>query len=146
MEPFEHFTQYYETDQMGIIHHSNFIRWLEEARVYFMDQMGFGYERLEEEGIYSPVFEVSCQYKEMVRFHEWVQIRVQVEKYSGVRLYLKYKIVNKETQALCAEAASSHCFLDKKGNILTLKKSCPKLDRKLKELIITAGEDRRIDE
>lgn len=134
MEPYEHFTQYYETDQMGIIHHSNYIRWLEEARVHFMDQMGFGYERLEAEGIYSPVFEVSCQYKQMVRFHERVQIMVEVEKYNGVRLYLNYKIINKETQVLCAEARSVHCFLDKKGSILTLKKSCPELDRRLKRL------------
>lgn len=135
MEPYGHFTQYYETDQMGIIHHSNYIRWLEEARVAFMDQIGFGYERMEEEGIYSPVFEVSCQYKQMVHFHEWVQITVHVEKYNGVRLYLNYEIINRDTQVLCATAKSTHCFVDGKGNLVMLKKNCPELDRKLKELI-----------
>ncbi|MCI8732514.1 MAG: acyl-CoA thioesterase [Lachnospiraceae bacterium] len=135
MKPYEHFTQYYETDQMGIIHHSNYIRWLEEARVFYMDEIGFGYGQMEEKGIYSPVFEVSCQYKHMVRFHECVQITVSVEKYNGVRLYLKYEIVNKDTQVLCATAKSTHCFLDRAHNIVMLKKSYPELDRKLKELI-----------
>ena len=37
---YEHKTQYYETDQMGIIHHSNYIRWFEEARMDMMEQMG----------------------------------------------------------------------------------------------------------
>ena len=41
MMAYEHKTQYYETDQMGIIHHSNYIRWFEEARVDFMDRCGF---------------------------------------------------------------------------------------------------------
>ena len=45
--PHRHLVQYYETDQMGVVHHSNYIRWFEEARVFFMDQMGFGYDEME---------------------------------------------------------------------------------------------------
>ena len=44
---YEHKTQYYETDQMGIIHHSNYIRWFEEARIDFMDHCGFSYAQME---------------------------------------------------------------------------------------------------
>ena len=44
---YEHKTQYYETDQMGIIHHSNYIRWFEEARMDMMEQMGMGYAEME---------------------------------------------------------------------------------------------------
>ncbi len=132
MKVYEHFTQYYETDQMGIVHHSNFIRWLEEARVDYMDQIGFGYHRMEAEGIVSPVLEVNCQYKQMVRFHEWVQIAAKVRKYNGVRLCLDYEIVKKEEQTLCATASSMHCFLDKEGAIVRLQKVCPELDQKLR--------------
>ena len=46
MMAYEHKTQYYETDQMGIIHHSNYIRWFEEARVDFMDRCGFSYAQM----------------------------------------------------------------------------------------------------
>ena len=50
-EVYEHKTQYYETDQMGIIHHSNYIRWFEEARVHMMEQLGMGYDAMEEAGV-----------------------------------------------------------------------------------------------
>ena len=63
MVPYDHKVQYYETDGMGIVHHSNYIRWFEEARVDLLEQLGFGYDRIEEAGYSGPVLEVSCQYK-----------------------------------------------------------------------------------
>nr|WP_330366748.1 acyl-CoA thioesterase [Enterocloster clostridioformis] len=53
-------------DQMGCVHHSNYIRWMEEARVNLMEQMGCGYKAMEASGIMSPVLEVHCQYRSMV--------------------------------------------------------------------------------
>ena len=71
MTPCEHKVQYYETDGMGIVHHSNYIRWFEEARVGLLEQLGFGYDRIEAEGFSSPVLEVTCQYKTMARFGDY---------------------------------------------------------------------------
>ena len=75
---YTHKAQYYETDQMGIIHHSNYIRWFEEARVGFLDSIGCPYSYMEEQGIVSPVLEVSCQYHSMVHFSDLVDITVSV--------------------------------------------------------------------
>ena len=49
MEPvlYEHKVQYYETDKMDCVHHSNYIRWFEEARIHLMRERGFPYEELE---------------------------------------------------------------------------------------------------
>ena len=58
IKPYEHHAKYYETDQMGIIHHSNYIRWMEEARIAYMDELGFPYKKVEEAGIISPVLSV----------------------------------------------------------------------------------------
>ena len=55
MEAYTHKVLYYETDQMGIVNHSNYIRWFEEARTDFMEQLGMGYAEMEKEGIVSPV-------------------------------------------------------------------------------------------
>ena len=52
---YQHKIQYYETDKMGITHHSNYIRWMEEARIDFLEQLGFGFDKLEQSGIVSPV-------------------------------------------------------------------------------------------
>ena len=56
--PYIHKVQYYETDQMGIVHHSNYIRWFEEARIDLLEQLGIGYDMIEKEGIISPVIGV----------------------------------------------------------------------------------------
>ena len=63
MHPYEYKAQYYETDQMGIIHHSNYIRWLESARIDYLEQLGISYRGLEERGIVSPVVTVEGRYR-----------------------------------------------------------------------------------
>ena len=60
--------QYHETDQMGIIHHSNYVKWMEEARIGYMSRMGFSYKKVEELGVISPVVEISCGNTERFRF------------------------------------------------------------------------------
>ena len=58
-----HKVQNYETDQMGIVHHSNYIRWFEEARTAYLEEAGAGYKGMEEAGIISPVVSVACRYQ-----------------------------------------------------------------------------------
>ena len=50
MNLYHHKVQYYETDKMGIVHHSNYIRWMEEARIDFLGQIGWNYKKLEDMG------------------------------------------------------------------------------------------------
>ena len=54
MQNYVHVVNYYETDKMGITHHSNYIRWMEEARVEFLDSIGDGFDKLEAHGVFSP--------------------------------------------------------------------------------------------
>ncbi|MBD5445341.1 MAG: acyl-CoA thioesterase [Lachnospiraceae bacterium] len=129
MNSYEHQAQYYETDQMGIIHHSNYIRWMESARIWYMSQLGVDYRTMEEIGIISPVLEVSCQYKSMVRFGDTVLIEPEITKYNGVTLELSYRITDKESGELRMLGKSKHCFLDSSGKIVSLKKSYPEYDR-----------------
>ena len=63
---------YYETDQMGIVHHSNYIRYFEEARLHWMDEIGLSYSGLEELGVIIPVTFVDCRYKNPVRFGDTI--------------------------------------------------------------------------
>ena len=129
MNSYEHQAQYYETDQRGIIHHSNYIRWMESARIWYMSQLGVDYRVMEESGIISPVLEVSCQYKSMVRFGDTVLIEPEIDKYNGVTLELSYRITDKESGELRMLGNSKHCFLDSNGKIVSLKKSYPEYDR-----------------
>ncbi len=132
MEPYTHVVNYYETDRMGITHHSNYIRWMEEARIDFLNQIGWGYEKLEAEGIVSPVTAVECKYKRSTTFPDKVTIAVSVSEFKGVRLKLKY-VMTKEDGTLVCEASSEHCFLGRDSRPMRLDKQFPELYRLLSE-------------
>ena len=125
MYSFEWTVQYYETDQMAIVHHSNYIRWFESARIDFLSKMGIPYDKMEEAGIISPVLSVDCQYRQMTCFGETVTITPVLSSYNGVRYVVTYEIRNKETGVLNATGETSHCFLSKDGKIVSLKKVLP---------------------
>ena len=113
--------QYYETDKMGITHHANYIRWMEEARVAFLESIDLPFTSIEEMGIASPVTGVSVDYKRSCTFGDEVEIAVRIEKYDGVRLEVGYEFKNAITGELIAGAHSQHCFL-KEGRVCSLKR------------------------
>ena len=124
----QHQIQYYETDQMRIAHHSNYIRWFEEARTYALDQAGFGYGKMEECGVMSPVVSVSAEYKEMSRFPETLLIDTEVKRYNGRRLVISYVVKEKETGEIRCIGESSHCFIDSRSyQLVSLKHSYPEI-------------------
>ena len=63
---YERKINYYETDRMGVVHHSNYIRFLEEARSRWMEELNIPMEKLESEGFTIPTLEVDCKYKHHV--------------------------------------------------------------------------------
>ena len=128
MQKYELQAQYYETDQMGIIHHSNYIRWFESARIRYMHRIGVEYGDMEKSGIISPVLEVNCVYKSMVHFGDVVEIETKIEKYNGVKMELSYIIRDKETQQIRTCGSSKHCFLNREGKPVSLKKEAPVFD------------------
>ncbi len=135
IKPYLHHAKYYETDQMGIVHHSNYIRWMEEARMDAMHQFGISYRSMEESGIISPVVSVSCQYKNMVHFDDTVQIQVKVVKYNGVRLDLEYEMTDSVSGELRTRGTSTHCFLDQEGNVISLRRTDPSTDERFREMV-----------
>ena len=94
LRPYERNVYYYETDKMGITHHSNYIRWMEEARVDFLSQIGWEFAKLEAIGIVSPVLGVTCDYKLPTKFSDKVSIKVYVKAFKGVKLFLDYEMKN----------------------------------------------------
>ena len=141
MEPYIHKVHYYETDKMGIVHHSNYIRWMEEARVDFLEKIGIGFPMMEERGIFSPVTGVECRYRRPTRFDEQIQVAVRVESFNGIRLRITYEMHNQE-DTLVATGASEHCFTDASGRPMSLKKTHPDVDAVLTARI---SEEKNVD-
>ena len=121
---YTHKVQYYETDKMGITHHSNYIRWMEEARVDFLEKLGFGFDKLEANGIASPVLSVECSYKKPSVFAEEIFIDVSVREFKGLKLTIAYLMKNAGGDIVC-EASSVHCFMNTAGKPVRLEKDFP---------------------
>ena len=135
MMEYQHIVQYYETDKMGITHHSNYIRWMEEARVDFLSQIGWEFARLEEMGIVSPVLSVTCDYKYPTRFSDRVFITVSVKEFKGVKLFLHYEMKNEEGKVVCS-GTTSHAFLNIEGKPIRMKQDFPELFETLCNLVV----------
>lgn len=132
-KPYIHRVQYYETDKMGITHHSNYIRWMEEARVDFFDQIGWPYDKLEEQGIVSPVLHIEIDYKHATSFPDEISVDITVDDFTGVRLRLAYEMKNTAGDTVCS-AKSEHAMLGKSGRPVRIKRDFPELYKTLSEM------------
>jgi len=126
IKPYIRKVHFYETDQMGIVHHSNYIRWLEESRIDFMEQIGYGYNRVSDLGIDFAVLGVNVDYKQSVRFNDVVEIHLAIGVLTSVRMSMKYNILR--NGVLCATGETRHCaILTQKKKVVSLQKEIPEL-------------------
>ena len=124
--------KYYETDKMGIVHHSNYVRWLEDARIEFLRSIGIEFKDFETLGILSPVVSVECKYKNVCEFSDDIEISCEISQYNGAKLTLSYEVFNKTSQKLSLLAKSEHAFIYN-GRVCALKNVNKEFDDILKE-------------
>jgi len=121
---YTHTVQYYETDRMQVTHHSNYIRWMEEARVAFLHDIGWDYEKVEEKGVFSPVIRVDVSYKNSTTFADVVEVYTWVKEFKGVKLVIGYEMKKQDGTLVC-EAVSEHCFLNSEGKPVRVNREMP---------------------
>lgn len=134
MQPYIHKVRYYETDKMGITHHANYIHWMEEARIEFLREIGWGYDRMEACGIVSPVVRVECEYKSPCTFDDEIEIFMKIEKYTHAKLTVSYEMRHSGSGKIICTGSSDHCFLNRDGTFLRLHKTFPELHALLERL------------
>lgn len=123
MDPYVHQVQYYETDAMRCTHHSNYIRFMEEARLDYLRRLGWGYEKMEADGLVSPVVSLSCQYRKPTVFGDRIEIEVEVRSLTGTRLTFAYTM--RVGDEIVCTGESCHCFLDESGNPVLVRRRYP---------------------
>ena len=126
MTSYKHKVQYYETDKMGIVHHSNYIRWMEEARVDFLEKIGWSYDQLEKVGLVSPVLSLNIDYSHPTYFSDMVSIDVEILELKMSKMRVGYKMTNEDGKVV-AKCESSHGFLLSSGRPAILKRDFPGL-------------------
>ena len=127
IKPYERKVFYYETDKMAVMHHSNYIRIFEEARVSFLQQAGMPFCDIEAQGIMMPVLSVGCTYKRPLHFDDTFAVYAKITKFNGVSLELTYRIVSRENGEVCVEGNSTHCFTDENMKPVRTKNRYPEI-------------------
>ncbi len=130
-----HKVQYYETDAMKITHHSNYIKWMESARIEYLEWIGYPYQLLERRNAATPVVGLEIDYKNPTVFGDEVRIETVMDTYTGLRFSYTYKMY-KEDKLVCV-ARSRHCFT----NLETLRPDTlgniwPETDQALREFLL----------
>lgn len=141
--PYKRKVNYYETDQMGIVHHSNYLRWFEEARIDLLEKINWDYnEKIIPFGIDMAVLSSHCEYKTMVRFGETVLIYTEITEASLSWLNIGYRVVDESSGQLRTIGSTSHCYYDnRKKRPVSLKKAIPELYELFNELLKEQSEN-----
>jgi len=104
--------RYYETDQMGVVHHSNYIRYFECARNTLMAEGGFPISVCEEEGVVIPVVSVECKFHHPAKMGDVLRVTAVIDKTPLAKLVIKQEVWNQD-EKLCADGQVIVGFLDK---------------------------------
>ena len=134
-EPYQRPVFYYETDQMGIVHHSNYIRWFEEARVDLLNQAGMGYDELERLGIHSVILGYTCDNRKPALFGDTFVIHIRPADFTGVRLVFLYQVFRQSDGALLATGETRHCFVSAERMPINLKRKYPSVCATLVQML-----------
>lgn len=132
---YERRINYYETDKMGIVHHSNYIRFFEEARLDMMKKVGLDYFTMEKAGIIIPVLSVDCKYIKALHFDEDIVIQTKLTKYNGIKMEVAYEVYQKGSDEICTRGTTGHCFLTPDMKPIRMKREFPEIYHTLNELL-----------
>lgn len=117
--------RYAETDQMGVVYHANYLVWMEIGRTNLIEDLGFKYAQLEEDGILAPVLNINVSYKKACQYGETVTVKTWIDQYDGLRIVYGYEIF-KESGELAFTGTSSHvCVKKDTFRPISIRKSHP---------------------
>jgi acyl-CoA thioester hydrolase len=113
--------RYAETDQMGVVYHSNHLIWFEVGRVELMREMGFSYRDMErEDQLFIAVAEVQCRYRAPVHYDEEVVVRTRLKNARESVVVFAYELVRADNGMLLADGETTHIVTDSKMKIAAL--------------------------
>ncbi|GKU27660.1 acyl-CoA thioesterase [Clostridium folliculivorans] len=115
--------RYVETDQMGIVHHSNYYAWFEVGRTEFIKESGISYSDMENNGIMMPLVESSCRYMVGAKYEDEVTIKTWVEELNGAKVVFSYEVIRDDDNITLARGKTIHAFVNKDFKIINLKKN-----------------------
>lgn len=105
--------RYAETDQMGIVYHSNYLVWFEVGRSELFRELNLPYTQFEEQGLGLAVVEANCRYRKPSRYDDELVIVTKIDHMSSRTVTFSYLVYREET--LLTEGKTVHVFINKEG-------------------------------
>ena len=112
--------RFYETDQMGVVHHSIYIRWFEEGRSAFTRALGYPYSRMESEGLSLAVTEVQARYHRPARYDEEVVVICSLEEFQSRGLTFSYEVRRATDETLLVTGRTKLISVDHQGRVIRI--------------------------
>lgn len=112
--------RFVETDLMGVVHHSNYLRWFEMARVEYLRAANVLLPELIAQGIVFPIVEVQCKYRQSAHFDEIIRVEATLSEFSRAKLCFSYRVLRDADDVLLAEGATQNVFTNIDGRIIRL--------------------------
>lgn len=122
--------RYVETDQMGIVYHSNYYVWFDMGRTEFLRCLGYNYSDLEKKGLLLPILETHCYYKKAVRYDDIITVRTMISELKGVRITFKYEVYNQNGD-MVAYGSTVQATVNSSMKPIELKRRFPEVYEKL---------------
>lgn len=119
--------RYGETDQMGVVYHTNYLNWFEVGRTEWIRKAGLTYRELEEKGVLLPVTDAVLSYKKPARYDDVVEIRTRIKELGAVRLAFAYEIIRVSDGELLVSGETMHVFTNKELKPIRLAKTEPEI-------------------
>jgi acyl-CoA thioester hydrolase len=108
--------RYAETDQMGVVYHSNYLIWFEVGRVELMRALGFEYKQMEtEDDCHIVVADVHCRYEKPARYDEVLRVRTRVAEWRNRIVKFSYEIFRETDDVLLATGDTTHVICGRNG-------------------------------
>lgn len=127
--------RYAETDQMGIIHHSNYAVWFEAGRTAFLKEAGVSNTKIEATGILLPLYDMNCQFKSPAKYEDEIMVITNLKQISRVRLCFSYQVINTANHKLLATGETMHAWTDKALKPVNAEKAIPDIYSVLSKII-----------
>lgn len=112
---------YADTDAMGVVYHTNYIKWFEVGRCELLRSIGYPYAKLEEDGILLPVAECCCKYKQPAVYDDVLEITARAAETKGATVILEYEIRRESTGELLVTGSTKHAVTDPKFKPIRLR-------------------------
>lgn len=126
--------RYSETDMMGIVHHSRYYPWFEQARTDFIKTTGITYSEMEKMGIMLPLTETNCKYLYGLTYEDEIIVTCTIERLTVARVDFVYEVFKLPEMKKMSEGRTKHGFIDNEFRPVNLKKNYPQLWEKLEKL------------